>query len=216
VGDIPTLTVREYLKRSRWGRLRYRMFRHPLILFGIGPTVLFGILYRFPKGSKSSWKIERASVAWTNVAILGVCVALGLAIGLRGFAAIQVPITMLAASMGAWLFYTQHQFKDAYWATSDDWNPTYAALQGSAHYDLPPVLHWFTGNIGFHHIHHLDARIASYNLQRCHREHPELAATTVLTLRSSLATVPLSLWDEHSGQLVSFAEVERGAAQAAG
>jgi omega-6 fatty acid desaturase (delta-12 desaturase) len=132
VGDIPTLTVGEYQQRSPWGRLRYRMFRHPLILFGVGPTVLFGLMYRFPKGSKRSWKVERASVAWTNVALLGVCTLMALAIGVRGFAAIQVPITMLAASMGAWLFYTQHQFEDAYWATAGDWNHADASPATSA------------------------------------------------------------------------------------
>jgi omega-6 fatty acid desaturase (delta-12 desaturase) len=183
------------------------LLRHPLVLFGIGPSVLFGVLYRFPKGSTSKWKTERASVAWTNVALVAVAVLMGVAIGPREYFSIQIPISVIAATAGAWLFYIQHQFENAYWARDGEWNAVDAALRGSTHYDLPAVLQWFTGNIGFHHLHHLDARVASYNLPRCHRENPTLRAAVRLTLRSSLRTMSLALWDERAKKLVAFSEI---------
>jgi omega-6 fatty acid desaturase (delta-12 desaturase) len=207
IGDIWTLTVAEYLQLGRWGRLRYRLYRHPAVMFFLGPTLLFVVLYRFPQAYSSTWKRERASVYWTDAAILATGAAMALLIGLRHFLMIQAPITILAASLGTWLFYIQHQFENVYWARGEEWNPTVAALEGSAYYDLPPILRWFTGNIGFHHIHHLDSRIANYNLPRCHRENPQLRPGAVLSLRGALRTIPLALWDEQRRKLVGFSGI---------
>jgi omega-6 fatty acid desaturase (delta-12 desaturase) len=162
------MTVNEYLQQSIWGRLRYRLYRHPLILFTLAPTFLFLVLYRFPDTHSKGWKKERASIYWTNLALGALVMIMGLTIGLKSFVLIQLPVVMLAATMGAWLFFVQHQFEDTYWATQDEWDYTLAALQGSSYYRLPRVLQWFTGNIGFHHIHHLSPRIPNYYLERCH------------------------------------------------
>lgn len=205
IGDIYTMTVKEYLSQSRWGRLKYRLYRHPLIMFVVAPTLLFVVLYRFPHpGKAKSWKKERASVMWTNLAIVAVLVIMSLTIGLKAFLLVQLPISILAATMGTWMFFVQHQFEDTYWAGSENWNYTLAALQGSSYYKLPKVLQWFTGNIGFHHIHHLSPRIPNYLLQKCHEENPTFQQVVELTLWSSLKTTILSLWDEEQQKLVGF------------
>jgi omega-6 fatty acid desaturase (delta-12 desaturase) len=204
IGDIYTMTVKEYLQQSRWGRLKYRLYRHPLILFVLAPTFLFIILHRFPLAESKSWKRERASVQWTNLAIAGAIIGLSFVIGFKSFLLIQLPIVVLAATMGTWMFFIQHQFEDTYYAHGDDWDYTLAALQGSSYYQLPKVLQWFTGNIGFHHIHHLSPRIPNYHLQRCHEENPVFQQVVVLTLWTSLQSIFLSLWDEEQNRLVSF------------
>jgi acyl-lipid omega-6 desaturase (Delta-12 desaturase) len=206
VGDIYTMTIKEYLQQSKWGRLKYRLYRHPLLLFVLAPTFLFLVLYRIPlaESKSKSWKRERASVHWTNLAIAAVVIGLSLVIGLKSFLLIQLPIIILAATMGTWMFYIQHQFEDTYYAHGDDWDYTLAALQGSSYYQLPKVLQWFTGNIGFHHIHHLSPRIPNYRLQKCHEENPVFQQVVVLTLWTSLQSVFLSLWDEEQSKLVGF------------
>lgn len=204
VGDIYTMTVREYLQQTWWGRLKYRLYRHPLILFILAPTFLFVVLYRFPLIGSKSWKRERASVHWTNLAIAGVIIGLSFIIGFKSFLLIQLPIVVLAATMGTWMFFIQHQFEDTYYTHGDDWDYTLAALQGSSYYQLPKVLQWFTGNIGFHHIHHLSPRIPNYRLQTCHEENPVFQQVVVLTLWTSLQSIFLSLWDEEQNKLVSF------------
>jgi omega-6 fatty acid desaturase (delta-12 desaturase) len=204
IGDIYTMTVKEYLQQSKWGRLKYRLYRHPLILFVLAPTFLFVILHRFPLPESKSWKRERASVYWTNLAIAAMVISLGFVIGLNSFLLIQLPIVVLAATMGTWLFFVQHQFEDTYYANGDQWDYTLAALQGSSYYQLPRVLQWFTGNIGFHHIHHLSPRIPNYRLQKCHEENPVFQQVVVLTLWTSLQSIFLSLWDEEESKLVSF------------
>jgi omega-6 fatty acid desaturase (delta-12 desaturase) len=198
------MTVKEYLQQSKWGRLKYRLYRHPLILFVLAPTFLFVILHRFPLPESKSWKRERASVYWTNLAIAAMVISLGFVIGLNSFLLIQLPIVVLAATMGTWLFFVQHQFEDTYYANGDQWDYTLAALQGSSYYQLPRVLQWFTGNIGFHHIHHLSPRIPNYRLQKCHEENPVFQQVVVLTLWTSLQSIFLSLWDEEESKLVSF------------
>lgn len=207
VGDVYTMTVNEYLGQSRWGRLKYRLYRHPLIMFGVAPALLFFILYRFPQYNGKSWKKERASVWWTNLALALVVVGLSFAIGLKAFLLVYVPVTLLAATLGTWMFFVQHQFEDTYWAGKGEWDYTMAALQGSSYYKLPKVLQWFTGNIGFHHIHHLSPRIPNYLLEKCHEENPVFQQVVVLTLWTSFKTIFLSLWDEEQGRLISFRQL---------
>ena len=213
VGDIYTMTVNEYRQQSRWGRLKYRLYRHPLFMFVIAPTILFVVLYRFPHPDSKSWKRERASVLWTNLAIAAVITGLGLTIGLKAFLLIQAPITVLAATAGTWMFFVQHQFEDTYWAGPEEWNYTRAALQGSSYYRLPKILQWFTGNIGFHHIHHLSPRIPNYLLEQCHAENLMFQQVVELTMWTSLQTVFLSLWDEEQQKLVSFRHLKKSIPQ---
>lgn len=208
IGDIYTMTVKEYLQQSKWGRLKYRFYRHPLILFVLAPALLFLILYRFPHPDSKSWKRERASVGWTNLALAIAIAGLSLTIGFKAFLLVHLPITLLAGTLGAWLFFVQHQFEDTYWAKEGEWDYTLAALRGSSYYKLPRVLQWFTGNIGFHHIHHLSPRIPNYLLEKCHEENPLFQQVVVLTLGSSFKTIFLSLWDEEQGRLVSFRELK--------
>lgn len=203
-GDIYTMTVQEYLQQSKWERLKYRLYRHPLLLFVLAPAFLFIVLHRLPFAESKSWKRERASVHWTNLAIAVAVISLSFVIGLKPFLLIQLPIIILAATMGTWMFYIQHQFEDTYYAHGDNWDYTVAALQGSSYYQLPKVLQWFTGNIGFHHIHHLSPRIPNYRLQKCHEENQVFQQVVVLTLWTSLQSIFLSLWDEEQKKLVSF------------
>jgi omega-6 fatty acid desaturase (delta-12 desaturase) len=204
-GDIWTMTVREYQQKTKWERFLYRLYRHPIVLFLIGPTIMITFLQRIPSGKYFSvWNKERASILWTNLAIVTLSALLIWAVGLEAFLRVQIPITILAATFGTWLFYIQHQFEHTYWSESDDWDYSLAALKGSSYYKLPRVLQWFTGNIGFHHIHHLSHLIPNYYLQRCHDEHPEFQKANVLTLWSSLRTITLTLWDEEQHKLVSF------------
>lgn len=204
LGDITTLTVDEYLALSRWGRLRYRIYREPLILFFVGPVWEFMLRLRLPLGTPWSWKREWASVLWTNLALAAVIAVMWTTIGLKAFLAVQLPITLLAGSAGVWLFYIQHQFVDTYWERDDCWNYHTAGLEGSSYYDLPAILHWFTGNIGVHHVHHLSSRIPNYRLRRCLRENPELQRVPSLTLWGSLKCARLNLWDEERKTLVGF------------
>jgi acyl-lipid omega-6 desaturase (Delta-12 desaturase) len=207
IGDVWTMTVDEYLEAPWWKRAGYRAFRHPLFLFGIAPTINFVILARFPVGGEESWHNgERASVWWTNVAIAAWVVSVGLLIGFGTLLMIYLPIIVIAGSVGTWLFYVQHQFERTYWEHTPEWDYTLAALQGSSYYELPPVLQWFTGNIGFHHIHHLSPRIPNYNLQKCHKENPTFQRVERLTIASSLRTTWLALWDEKRQRLVTFRE----------
>jgi omega-6 fatty acid desaturase (delta-12 desaturase) len=206
IGDIDTLTVREYLARPRWGRLRYRLYRHPLVMFGLGPAFLFLVQHRFPVGLMSSgWK-GWVSPMLTNAAIALLAAAMIWLVGASPFLLVHLPITLLAASIGVWLFYVQHQFETTTWSKGSAWDVHEAALHGSSHYDLPPVLRWFTANIGMHHVHHLCSRIPFYRLPEVLRDHPMLAQTGRLTLMRSLSCVRLVLWDEDQQLLVSFAE----------
>ena len=210
IGDIDTLTVREYLAMSRWGRLRYRLYRHPIVMFGIGPAYLFILQHRLPVGlMRRGWQPWLSTMA-TNAAIAAVIGTLIWFIGIGSFLLVHLPIMLLAASVGVWLFYVQHQFEDTFWAEDRTWNVHTAALHGSSHYDLPAVLRWFSANIGVHHVHHLCSRIPYYRLPDVLREHPELVATGRLTLIESLRCVRLVLWDERKRRLISFREMDNG------
>ena len=209
IGDIYTMTVNEYLQQSRWGKFKYRIYRHPLFLFVIGSTLLFVFFYRLPISQTKALKKVQPSAYWTNLALVLFAGGLIWLIGIKAFLLIHAPIIIIASTVGAWLFFVQHQFEDAYWAGSDSWDYTLAALQGSSYYKLPKILQWFTGNIGFHHIHHLSPRIPNYLLQQCHDENPMFQETVVLTLGSSLKTVSLGLWDEEQKKLISFSQLKQ-------
>lgn len=210
IGDVWTLTVAEYRQASRWKRMVYRIFRNPFFLFVLTPVINFVILSRFPLGGQESWHNgERSSVWWTNLAIATWVVAAGLWIGFDVLLLILLPVFVVASSVGTWLFYVQHQFEHTYWENTPEWDYTLAALHGSSYYQLPRLLQWFTGNIGFHHIHHLSPRIPNYHLQQCHEQNPMLQQVVHLTLKSSLQTVWLALWDEEQNRLVSFREASQ-------
>ena len=205
-GDVDTLTVDEYRARSIWGRLRYRLYRHPLVMFGIGPAYLFILQYRLPVGMmRGGWQ-PWASTMQTNLAITLIVGVLVWLIGIKAFLLVHLPITLLASSAGVWLFYVQHQFENTTWEHDSEWDLHQAALHGSSHYDLPAFLGWFTANIGIHHVHHLCSRIPYYRLPRVLHEHPELCAINRLSLRESFRCVRLVLWDETQRCLVPFRE----------
>ena len=210
IGDIDTLTVCEYLALSRWGRLRYRLYRHPIVMFGIGPAFLFILQHRLPVGlMRRGWQPWLSTMA-TNAAIAAVIGTLIWFIGIGSFLLVHLPIMLLAASIGVWLFYVQHQFEQTSWDRHEDWTLQAAALHGSSHYDLPGFLRWLTANIGLHHVHHLNSRIPFYRLPRVLRDYPELRDVGRLTLTQSLRCVPLVLWDERRRRLVSFREIQSG------
>jgi len=207
IGDVDTLTVDEYLARSIWGRLRYRLYRHPLFMFGIGPAYLFILRNRVPIGMmRGGWQ-PWASTMVTNLAIALIATTLVWFIGIKAFLLVHVPIMLLAASVGVWLFYVQHQFERTTWENDTEWNLHQAALHGSSHYDLPLSLRWFTANVGVHHVHHLCSSIPYYRLPRVLREHPELRGVSRLTLLESVRCVRLVLWDETQRRLVPFHDV---------
>ena len=204
VGDIPTLTVAEYAALSPRGRLGYRLFRHPFVMFGVGPIIAMVVGPRI--ASRSQRPRLRNSVLGTDVALAVVVGALCWAIGWVDFLIIWAPATLLAGSAGIWLFYVQHQFEDAYWKRSSQWSYVDAALRGSSYLKLPKVLQFFSGNIGLHHVHHLNAKIPNYNLQRAHDENPMFHQVPVLTLRDGMRATRLKLWDESRGTLVTFGQ----------
>jgi omega-6 fatty acid desaturase (delta-12 desaturase) len=204
-GDIWMLTVQEYLESSRSRRFAYRLARNPLVLFVIAPFYVFVIHQRF--AAASAPPRERRSVHWTNLAILVMAGVLGTIIGFKAYLLIQLGVSTLAGIAGLWLFYVQHQFEGTYWERGAGWDYTAAALKGSSFYKLPKILQWFSGNIGFHHIHHLSARIPNYNLERCHNADSLFAQVKPVTLLSSLKSLAYRLWDENQGKLVGFRAV---------
>jgi len=203
-GDIDTLTVREYRQRPLLGRLKYRLYRHPLVMFGIGPAYLFVFQHRLPVGLMRGGFAPWLSTMSTNLAIATIVAGLIWLIGVKAFVLVHLPIMLLAASIGVWLFYVQHQFEETAWDENADWDRHEAALHGSSHYELPGILRWFTANIGVHHIHHLSSNIPFYRLQTVLRDHPELRGVARLTLWQSIRCVRLVLWDEGQRKLVSF------------
>ena len=205
-GDVDTLTVDEFRGLSLPGRMRYRLYRHPAVMFGLGPAWLFFLRYRLPLGHmREGWQ-PWISAMGTNCAIAILFAGLIFLVGLPAVLLIHLPIVLLAASAGVWLFYVQHQFEHTYWSRSKGWAFHEAALLGSSHYALPGVLRWFTANIGMHHIHHLCSNIPFYRLGAALKAQPELADINRLTIRQSLQSVRLVLWDEAGGRLVSFRE----------
>ncbi len=204
VGDVPTMTVREYQARSPRERRAYRAMRNPAVMFGLGPIVAMMIGPRIP--TRAQRPRMRHSVIATDVALLVVAGGLCWLMGPLNLLLVWMPAAMLAGSAGIWLFYVQHQFEDAYWQSPVDWSYADAALQGSSYLKLPKVLQFFTGNIGLHHVHHLNARIPNYNLQRAHDENPIFHHVPTLSIWQGMRSVKFKLWDEDQKKLVGFAQ----------
>jgi len=213
MGDITTLTVQEYLALSPWRRLRYRTYRNMFVLLVVGPFFEFALRQRLPLDAPLSWKREWVSILGTNLGIAAILFALAKTIGLGAFALVHTPVLLISGGLGIWLFYVQHQFEDTYWEHNEGWDYYRAGIEGSSYYDLPAVLHWFTGNIGYHHVHHLSSRIPNYRLRECLEENPELKQVTRITVRESLKCARLKLWDEKQRRLIGFREL-RGMRQA--
>jgi omega-6 fatty acid desaturase (delta-12 desaturase) len=207
VGDVVTLTVAEYQSRSRRGRVGYRLIRNPLVMFGIGPV--FAMIVGPRIVARGARPRMRNSVLGTDIALLGLIAGIVALIGWQDFLIVWAPAALLAGAIGIWLFYVQHQFEDAYWQSGEDWSYADAALRGSSHLALPRLLRFFTGNIGLHHVHHLNARIPNYNLQRAHDATNLFAAVPTLSLWDGLRAVRFKLWDEQAGRLVTFAQARR-------
>lgn len=201
-GDIWTMTVQEYLAATPRQRLAYRIYRNPLVLFLVGALYVFVIGYRIaPKWASPK---DKASVIKTNLVLLTTLVIVHFTIGIPALLMIQLPVLAIAATAGAWLFYVQHQYEGVYWARKGEWDFVAASLDGSSYFKLPAVLQWFTGNIGFHHIHHLSSKIPNYYLPRCHRENPIFQKVHQITLWSSFKCIQYRLWDEERGELVGY------------
>jgi omega-6 fatty acid desaturase (delta-12 desaturase) len=201
-GDIWTMTVQEYIESSRWKRFAYQLARNPVVLFVIAPLFLFFVRQRFasPKASKR----ERYSVWWMNAALLAFVLAMSSIFGFKTYFLLQLIVSAVAGSAGVWLFYVQHQFEGVYWERADEWDYADAALKGSSFYKLPKILQWFSGNIGYHHIHHLSSRIPNYHLERCHNSHPLFQSVKPVTLLSSMKSFTFRLWDEQKKKLVGY------------
>jgi omega-6 fatty acid desaturase (delta-12 desaturase) len=214
-GDVHTLTVSEYLARDRWERFKYRAFRNPFILFGFGPIYMM-LSQRWRPPSTATKTKQLNSVLYTNVSILILAVAFSLLIGWRSVVLVFGPVFYLAAMAGIWLFYVQHQFEDTYWEAHESWDYATAALRGSSYYRLPRILEWFSGSIGLHHVHHIDPRIPNYHLRSCHEAVDEFRSVPELTLRRSLRSMHLSLWDAERGRLIGFKELSADQRQSRG
>jgi omega-6 fatty acid desaturase (delta-12 desaturase) len=201
-GDVWTLTVQEYLEASRWTRFTYRLARNPFILFVLAPVFLFLIKQRFP--SKQAGRRERASVHCTNLAVLAMGAGFSCLFGFKTYLLLQLGLLLVAGVAGVWLFYVQHQFEGVYWERREEWDYCTAALKGSSFYKLPKILQWFSGNIGFHHIHHLSPRIPNYNLEKCHRAEALFQTVKPVGLFASFKALTFRLWDEQRRKLVGF------------
>jgi len=206
IGDVDTLTVREYQERTRLQRFLYRIYRHPLVLLGLGPAYLFLLRHRLPIGLIKEGRIYWLSAIATNLATALILTTPIYLAGIGVTALVFFPVLLTAASMGVWLFYIQHQFSDGHWDRESDWSVHEAALHGSSHLDLPPILRWFTGNIGIHHVHHLASRIPFYRLPEVLEKHPRLHDLNRFTALDTLSALRLALWDEGERRLVTFRE----------
>ena len=202
MGDVWTMTVNEYLQASIWKRFFYRAFRNPFIMFTLGPLFMVLVQNRF--SNKGMTPRERWNVYFTNIVIILIGTGITILIGLKAYLLIQVPLLLISHVIGLWLFYIQHQFEDVAWDRAGSWDYKTAAIQGSSFLKLPRILQWFTGNIGFHHVHHLSPRIPNYNLARCQYENDLFKDVKPITLLSTFKALNLSLWDEANGQLVRF------------
>lgn len=211
IGDINTLTVQEYRALPWWKRAHYRLYRHPLVMFGLGPAWLFICQYRLPIGLMRAGLQPWTSTIATNLGIALPVATMMWVMGVVPFLLVQIPVTLMAATAGVWLFYVQHQFDETHWSGDEEWTFQHAALHGSSHYDLPLPLRWITGNIGIHHVHHLYSRVPFYRLPEVLRDHPDLRDIGRITLLQSLRCVRLVLWDESARRLISFREARAAA-----
>jgi acyl-lipid omega-6 desaturase (Delta-12 desaturase) len=206
VGDVDTLTVKEYLALPAWRKLIYRLMRNPFFMLVIGAPLVFLVVHRIPRPGVG--RRERNSVWWTNLALVGIFLLLIMAIGIKAVLLVQLPILMIGTAVGVWLFYVQHQFEGVYWRRHKEWDYLDSALLGASYYKLPQLLQWFSGNIGFHHLHHLSPRIPNYNLEKCQMENPVFEGVKPLTLKSSLRSLWLRLYDEENHRLIGFKELK--------
>jgi acyl-lipid omega-6 desaturase (Delta-12 desaturase) len=204
-GDIWVLTVDEYLAEPVWRRIAYRLYRNPLVMFGIGPTYVFLIKNRFNK--KGAKKSEKMNTYLTNALIAAAAAALCFTIGWEAFLLVQGPIFLISGSMGVWLFYVQHTFEDSYFEEDENWDYVKAAVEGSSFYKLPKPLQWLTGNIGYHHVHHLSPRVPNYRLEEAHNNTAPLQNIPTITLATSLQSLKFRLWDERSKKFVGYKEI---------
>lgn len=202
-------TVAEYQALSRWGRFKYRAMRHPIMAHVIIPPLVFLFYYRLPFDTPKNWTRERWSIYLTNLAVAALLAGLMLVFGFWQVLLVQIPVIALTSIIGVGLFSLQHRFDDVVWARHGEWEVTKAALQGSSYFKLPRVLQWFTGNIGFHHIHHLSPRVPNYRLEACHNAIPALRTVTTLRWYDSFRAIRLMLWDETNRRMVRFADVRR-------
>lgn len=212
-GDVWMMTVKEYQNASKFERLKYRLYRNPLVMFLLGPLFMSLITHRLVRHKAN--RAERLSVYFTNLGILVMAVGISWAIGWKAYLAIQLPIMFMAQVMGIWLFYVQHQFEGVYWAPQQDWDFVAASLHGGSYYALPKVLNWFTGSIGYHHVHHLNSRIPNYYLAKCHEEVKELQVAPKVGIWKGLKSLGYRLWDEEQNRLVGFGVLRQKRAQAA-
>jgi omega-6 fatty acid desaturase (delta-12 desaturase) len=206
IGDVKTLTVDEYLKLSKWQRFTYRIYRNPLLLFGIIPILLFAIVYRFTKPYMTGR--QKLYLHLSNLGLAVTIFLVILAIGWKAYLLIQIPVLYMGAVAGVWLFYVQHQFKDVMWTNEENWDYKKMALEGSSLYKLPGLLNWFTGNIGYHHIHHLSPLIPNYNLKKCHNENSLFHEVKPVTFFSGFESLVLRLWDERRMRMIGFNEIQ--------
>lgn len=206
IGDVWTLTVKEFVALPFWKRVAYKIYRNPLMMFLLGPFLGLLITQRFVNRTVS--KKERYSVYWTNLGLLGIILLLSLTIGAKQYLLVQLPVVMVGFSVGFWLFYVQHQFEGVYWDRHENWDYLTEALEGSSFYKLPKVLQWFTGNIGYHHVHHLNPRIPNYYLEKCYKENSFFHCAKQITLKSSLKSLTFRLWDEEARKLVGYEGVK--------
>ena len=202
IGDVWTMTVDEYLKSSKWDRFLYRAFRNPLIMFTLGPVLV--VLYQNRTTRKDMTKQEKWNVYFTNIVILVVAASISMLIGIKAYLLIQLPVILFGHSIGIWLFYIQHQFDDVEWERQNKWDYKVSALSGSSFLKLPALLKWFTGNIGYHHVHHLSSRIPNYYLEKCHNENEIFREVKPIKLFSTFRALTLGLWDEASRRMISF------------
>ncbi len=208
-GDIDTFTVREYLAWPWYRRLRYRLYRHPLVLFVLGPIFIFLLKHRFPWDVPARWRRAWRGVFWTNLALLGVVLLLGELIGYRRLLLTHAPVQLFSSTAGIWMFYVQHQFERTYWDRHEDWDYYDASLYGSSYLNLPAPLRWISANIGFHHVHHMSMRIPNYKLRRAHEENEEFHVVREVRIRDTMRLVGLALWDEERRRLVRFKDLKR-------
>ncbi len=207
IGDIDMLTVEEYLQKSKLGRLGYRLYRNPIVMFGLGPLYLVLVANRLNR--KDAKRKERMNTYFTNIALLTICVSLILLTGWQTFLLVHGITIFLSGALGIWLFYIQHTYEDSYFEYETDWDYVKAAVEGSSYYKLPKVLQWVTGNIGFHHVHHLAPRVPNYNLEAAHESIPPLQNATTITLKTSVESIRYKLYDAENKKFVSFKEIER-------
>ncbi|MEK4230897.1 fatty acid desaturase [Solibacillus sp. FSL H8-0538] len=207
IGDIDMLTVDEYLEKSKLGRLGYRLYRNPIVMFGLGPLLMVLVLNRINRSDAK--KKERTNTYLINIVITGICVALIYVFGWFAFFLVQGVTLFIAGALGIWLFYIQHTYEDSYFEYDSEWDYVKAAVEGSSYYKLPKLLQWVTGNIGFHHVHHLAPRVPNYKLEDAHESIPPLQQATTITLKTSLESIRYKLYDTERRKFVSFKEVEQ-------